>query len=286
MKNKKFVFAGNRSHVLEAMIEKGLDIVKIFAVKNSYLERYLNTSGIAFETIKNKTSLIQSINLLEFDYFISNGLPHILPISKIKIAGKEFINIHPSFLPDLRGADPVPGAILFGKHTGATCHVMNDKIDDGDIIDQIEYKYDPNWDIIFLYQISFLLEKHVFIKSLEKNFKPLTKQKVRQEDIYYTFQEKDLEIDFDEDPDIICQRIKAFNNQSKGAYFIWNGSKLIVKDSSVIIPFKDCRNCFKEKQIVFCIENNLCIYIKDKFLYLKNIEGNISSLKSKNIQTL
>ena len=45
---------------------------------------------------------------------------------------KKYVNIHPSFLPDLRGIDPVLGSILFKRDAGATCHIMSEKIDAGD----------------------------------------------------------------------------------------------------------------------------------------------------------
>ena len=47
------------------------------------------------------------------------------------------MNIHPSLLPEFRGAAPIPAAILAGKNeTGITVQRMALKMDSGDIIEQ------------------------------------------------------------------------------------------------------------------------------------------------------
>jgi len=49
------------------------------------------------------------------------------------------LNVHVSLLPDLRGAVPMPMAILKGyKKTGVSIPIMTEKLDDGDLIGQSE----------------------------------------------------------------------------------------------------------------------------------------------------
>ena len=91
------------------MFELELDVEKIWAVKGSYLQRYLEDNDISYSLIENKQELIEEIKNTEFNYFISNGLPIILPVEELKENGKEYINIHPSLLPELRGKDSIPG---------------------------------------------------------------------------------------------------------------------------------------------------------------------------------
>lgn len=59
----------------------------------------------------------------------------IFPDSLLKIPPLGFVNIHPSILPELRGATPIPFAILNGlKETGVTIMLMDAGMDTGPIL--------------------------------------------------------------------------------------------------------------------------------------------------------
>ena len=79
MGNRKYAFAGNRAFVLQRMRELKLDVCEIWAVKGSYLERYLDNEGLEYKKIEEKGQFFEEIETAEFDFFISNGLPIILP---------------------------------------------------------------------------------------------------------------------------------------------------------------------------------------------------------------
>ena len=276
MDRSKFVFAGNRFFVLEEMMGKGLDIVRIIAVKNSYLEKILVEKKIAHVTVENKKQVIAIIEEIEFDYFIANGLPYILPISELKKSNqKQFINIHPSFLPDLRGSDPVPGALLYGKNSGATCHFMNDLVDAGDIIEQVEIKYSGCLDAGLLYQLTFMAEKEVFLKSLQRNFSVLKKQTDAFNDIYYTLKKDDLLIDFSETAENIIRKVKAFNTVSQGAYFNFENECIKVYDAEIVNnEYLLMRiNEYPENMVVFNYEKKILIKKQNYFLKLKQLTG-------------
>lgn len=216
--NKEYVFAGNRAYVLEKMLELGLTVTKIWAVKNSYLQTYLEENNLIYSVIENKEDFLNEISESQFDYFISNGLPIILPISRLEDGRKKFINIHPSLLPDLRGKDPVPGAILYRRDSGATCHYMNDKIDAGEIISQVIIPYSPDWEAGMLYQLSFQAEAQTFEAAYKRLFKPLKNQQEKGDEIYYSFKEEDLIIHMEsENCEEIVSKIRAFSTGNKGA---------------------------------------------------------------------
>lgn len=216
--NKKYVFAGNRAFVLEKMLDLGLEVVKIWAVKNSYLQKYLDQKKLKYFLIEKREIFISEVINTEFDYFVSNGLPIILPISRMEDCRKKFINIHPSPLPDLRGKDPVPGAILYRRDSGATCHYMNDRIDAGEIISQIIIPYSPEWEAGMLYQLSFQAEAEVFETAYKRQFSSLTKQQEKGNEIYYSFKEEDLFINMEnESCEDIISKVRAFSTGNKGA---------------------------------------------------------------------
>jgi methionyl-tRNA formyltransferase len=279
-----YLFAGNRFHVLSCMLEHGLSISKILAVKNSFLEQQLIDKNISYIPISSKSELLNQISNIEFDRFVSNGLPYIIPASILTTKGKQFINIHPSPLPQLRGADPVPGAILHRKDSGATCHFMNGEIDAGDIIEQIKVKYDSNWHAAFLYQLSFILEKQVFLKALKSNFAAKQQQHAGSNDVYYTFKSSDLLIDFNNDTtDNIISRVKAFNTPSKGAYFMHRDNKIKVWDAESYEASTYIVRQFRNKEIVFNTGSSIGIFHNGSILYLNIIEGKTGELKTGDI---
>ena len=77
------------------------------------------------------------------DFLITFSFPFILPKEIITIS-KWPINVHPSLLPHYRGPAPIRWAIIKGeKKTGITTIVMNEKVDAGPIVDQIELEISP-----------------------------------------------------------------------------------------------------------------------------------------------
>lgn len=280
----KVVFAGNRFAVCEEVLNGKFEVVKILVIKNSYLEKELISRNIRFIPIESKTHLIQFIESIDFDLFISNGLPHKLPISELTQGNsKRFINIHPSYLPDLRGADPVPGAILFRRDSGATCHEMNDEIDQGDIIARVKIPYSPFWDVLGLYQLSFVAEREVFRQAVQSNFKSRIVQENSEDLIYYTFKDKDLQINLDDGAEITVARVKAFCNRSKGAILKLEGAELKIFDAEIldtqisqeILKLYDASNF----EVISAIEDQMIISLHGVLVKFKKIVGELSEIK-------
>jgi methionyl-tRNA formyltransferase len=282
-KGKRFCFAGNRFFVLEAMLGAGLDVCQIFAVKGSFLDRELTQRTIPFTSIENKKWLVAELSELPFDYFISNGLPIILPISQLtENNNKQFINIHPSYLPDMRGIDPVPGSLLFGRDSGATCHFMNDAIDGGDIIAQVKIPYTDDMDCGLLYQLSFLAERDAFVAAMEGGFTNHKEQRVSGHEIYYNLREEDKLLDFRNDTAVILRQIKAFNTRSQGAYFLYDGQKVVVRDAETVTNdyLLEKASTAAENEVLFVYEGKILLKKEGICLKLKQIDAIPPTLKS------
>jgi len=281
MKDKKFIFVGNRFFVLEEMLKKELNLVRILAVKNSYLERTLQAKKIKFSLVESKSELVSVLESTDFDYLLANGCPFILPISQLQNGNKVFINVHPSPLPDLRGVDPVPGALLLNKDSGATCHVMDDGIDTGKIISRVIIPNTNDLDAGLLYQMSFLAEKEAFDLALDRTFRPQIENVASPDCVYYTKKLEDLMIDFQETSAQIIFRIKAFSNKSQGARFNLKNSTFKVFDvEEVQNPYLKGRiEQYQENQVVFNYESSLLIRHGHSFLKLKDIEGEPSLIQ-------
>jgi methionyl-tRNA formyltransferase len=226
-----YAFAGNRGFVYWRMREMGLDVPHVFAVEGSYLQRELVARGVSHHVLSGKAEFVSTLESLDFDVLVSNGCPIILPISHLEEAtGARFVNIHPSLLPKLRGADPVPGAILFGEDSGATCHVMGDGIDTGPIISQVRIPMTDDLDAGLLYQLSFQAEVEAFEAACARDFQPDPSLQPSPDEpgSYYTFRPEDLELDFSASDEALIRKIKAFATRSKGAWFSHNGARLRV----------------------------------------------------------
>lgn len=70
---------------------------------------------------------------------------HILRPELLALPPRGMVNVHPSLLPELRGAAPVEWAILRGlEKTGVTIMQMEAGMDAGPIIHQIPHRIDPD----------------------------------------------------------------------------------------------------------------------------------------------
>ncbi|KAA3617584.1 MAG: hypothetical protein D8M58_01505 [Calditrichaeota bacterium] len=282
MDKRKYIFAGNRFNVLQEMLKLELNVIKIFAVKNSWLEKELIKKNIGYEILPAKEEFVEQVQRITFDFFISNGLPYILPISKlVENTKRKFINIHPSFLPDLRGADPQPGALLFGRDSGATCHYMNDQIDAGAIISQTKIEYSKKFDAGLLYQLSFLAEQDVFKEAWKKDFISI-KNQGSVDRLYYSFKTKDLYFDFNDSSHDIIRRIKAFNTPNKMARFLFNSNEILIENAQLIenefMNYKYQNNSVNEVVVVY--ESSLVVKKEDGFLNLKMSDGYLENQPS------
>lgn len=281
MTRDTYVFAGNRAFVLEQMFKIGLDIKKIWAVKGSYLQRYLDDKNMKYSLIENKTDFFNDVEMTQFDCFISNGLPIIMPAEYLKDTEKKFINIHPSILPELRGRDPVPGALLFRKDSGATCHLMDEGIDTGAIIARVRIENTEDLEAGLLYQLSFMAESDVFNIAYERKFMPIGIQGDRARGSYYSFQKDDLQINLEhEDVKEIIAKVKAFASKSKGAFFEYAGKKYKCSDAQMI------KNQYLIKKMEEKNNNTFVMMYEDKMIYKKNgeyIKLTIVSIEEKSV---
>lgn len=105
------------------------------------------------QQVQEKISRLEQPDFLlvvDFGYIIPNWLlqrPRLMPL-----------NIHPSALPKWRGSSPGQFVLLAGEKNSAVSLIeMNDQLDQGPIIAQIEFSVAQNWTQTEYYQHSFQL---------------------------------------------------------------------------------------------------------------------------------
>lgn len=238
--NKKYVFVGNRYYVYKKMVENNLNIIKIYAVSDSYLSKYLDSIGKSYVELNSKSQLIDDLKQTEFDIIVSNGCPYILPISNLKnylndkgIKG-EFINVHTSLLPDCKGKHPINAALLYGRRHGVTCHRMDDGIDTGAILEQIEICITEDISLDLLYKLSFMAEGDVFEKALKNGFVENAIENKLDEYIYYSRKEEDLYIQDDDSADDILRKVRAFSAKGMYAKLKIDNKVINIKNAKII----------------------------------------------------
>ena len=112
---------------------KGLRVAKKSKIKNYYI-KYLDK--INFENRVLKLLKKHRINLI-----CLAGFMKILSKKFIKKFSKPILNIHPSLLPKYKGLDTHRRAIKNkDKYSGATVHIVTEKLDSGKIIVQERVK--------------------------------------------------------------------------------------------------------------------------------------------------
>jgi methionyl-tRNA formyltransferase len=85
----------------------------------------------------NTPEFIADIAALQPDFLFSFYYRQMLSTALLGLAPRGAFNMHGSLLPMFRGRAPVNWAVLHGaRETGATLHVMTEKPDAGDIVDQ------------------------------------------------------------------------------------------------------------------------------------------------------
>lgn len=279
--DRRFVFIGNRRFVLERMIAAGVNLTAVYVIAGTHLERDLQRKSVPGVTdyviVHNESELHSFLMETRFDVLVSNGCPYILPVADLPRA--KYVNIHPSYLPDLRGVDPVIGSILFKRDSGATCHVMNSGVDTGPIISRIQIPFSDDLDVTTLYQLSFIIEQQVFSQALDLDFEPQYEQPNDLRDIYYSRKSADQVICFNEDNDRILQKIKAFNNRSQGCNFTVAGVPYrVFYAQRMINPFiLKLLEGFPECVVGMSYENSI-VFRKDgevlRFLDVLPVHGN------------
>ena len=272
-RDARYIFIGNREYVLDQMFELGLNIVKIYVVKDSFLEERLNGSANHYAIVSSREELVKEIEKISADYVISNGCPYILPISWMD-KRKKYINIHPSLLPDLKGKNPINGALLYGRRHGVTCHYMVDQVDAGEIISQIEIPITESTNLDLLYQLSFRMEGEVFKEAFFNEFRAKQQEMKADGTIYYSRKVEDGYLTKADSLDIILRKVKAFSTEGQYAGFFCNGQKYEVVDAKII------ENNAVDRLFGRTEENKVIMQYGGKFLLVKK-DGRFLQLQLK-----
>ncbi len=153
-KELKIVFMGNpefASIILERLAEEYKPFLVVSSpdkiagrgnkLKPVPVKKTAQKLNIPFFETEDNSELFLKLKELKPDLLISAACSQILPKEVLDLPKYKSLNIHPSLLPKYRGCSPVQSALLQGEEkTGVTVFLMTEKIDQGKILAQREYK--------------------------------------------------------------------------------------------------------------------------------------------------
>ena len=86
----------------------------------------------------SQTSEVKTITGLKADFLLVACWPYLLASEIVNAVDKAALNLHPSLLPDYRGADPVSAQLdCREQNLGVSLHLLSREFDRGDIIGQV-----------------------------------------------------------------------------------------------------------------------------------------------------
>ena len=113
----------------------------LFLGNNNPLIEYLYSIDEKVTTTSKKILLD---DIKDYDFIISYGYRHIIKKDIIDFFKNRIINLHISYLPYNRGADPNLWSLLDGTQSGVTIHYMDYHLDTGDILVQNKVTFNSN----------------------------------------------------------------------------------------------------------------------------------------------
>lgn len=237
----KVVFFGTSDRSLPILnsLKESFDLVLCVTKSNTIVGR----KKIVRETEVKKWAKQNKVELITVDSLKGTDLEHLLniidkhkphigvvadfsfmiPKPIIDLFNGNIINIHFSLLPKYRGASPVQHAILNGdEYTGVTFYLLNEKMDEGNILTQYEYKIDSEITSGELYSTLFKLSAErlpqTIVNFLNGNIKPRIQDHnkatytISKSNPKHTFIFKeDALIDWSESAEKIHRTVRAFD---------------------------------------------------------------------------
>ena len=168
------------------------------------------------EVLRNNKEAINKITLKKADILIVVAYGLIIPDEILKAYNGHIYNIHASLLPRWRGAAPIHRAIEAGdKEAGITIMKIVNKLDAGPMImkEKLSVSEEDTTDSLSkkLSEIGASLIT-TLLNDIERG-KVIKLEKQNEENVTYAKKINKLEAiaDFNNSPEVLCQKIRAFN---------------------------------------------------------------------------
>ena len=281
----KIIFLGNPNvsvSILRSLLKTEHDIVGVVSNSPKISGRGLKKryTPLGLYAINEKLKLLclssfkdeklyRALKKLNPDLFIVVAFK-IIPQKFLNIPKLGAINLHASLLPSYRGASPIQYALLNGdKKTGVTTFFMDDKIDNGKIIMQKEFKINDNDNYASLMK---KVESHgsdIVIKTIDNIANNAKYQQQDESNISYApkIQKEMLLINCFENSNTNHNKVRAFS-PIPGAFVKINNKRLkILKTRKTSI-----RSLNENISKIFIKKNKVFIGCSERLLELLEVQ--------------
>ncbi len=233
--------------------DKGIDVKLVVSsedkkrsrgkVSPTEIKKYAQDNNIDVVTPKtvNTEEFVNKLKELDIDYIVVVAFGQMIGKVLLEAYPDRIINLHPSKLPEYRGASPMQFSILNGdKITSATTMLIEKGMDSGDILMQKDVEIKDSDDYTSMEEK--LGEIGAFaIRDTLLNFDSLYENRTKQDDEKATFCTKITKemgkIDWSESSFDIINKIRAFVEYPV-AYFSYEGKNVKVYKAEVLDPYE------------------------------------------------
>ena len=244
MKNKTVIFMGTPEFSVP-ILEKLIAETNVIAVVTQPDKMVGRKNELVFSPIKkvalaNNIPVLQPVKIrkefdqivaLKPDIIITCAYGQLIPKVLLDCPKYGCVNVHASLLPNLRGGAPIHHAIIDGyEKTGITIMYMDEKMDEGDIISQVETKIEDSDTTAILHDRLSLMGSELLIKTLPSIFagkNERIKQEHSKATYGYNINPEDEIIDFHKERRAIFNQVRGLNSWP-GAYTTLDGKRIKV----------------------------------------------------------
>ena len=196
----------------------------------------LGLQTVEIQRISDKDSSLKQMLSFKADAAIVAAYGIMLPSFVIDKFPLGIINLHPSLLPEFRGASPVATAILQGcKETGVTIMKIDGGMDTGPILKQKSVKIGKDEKCDTLTERLFISGSNLLVDTLDEmqtsGIEPIP-QDGSKATLTERLKRQDGEIDWEQSSEQIYRAIKAFHPWP-GTFTKFNGQRLKILDATM-----------------------------------------------------
>ena len=185
------------------------------------------------EKIRKDPEVLAALGKIAPDIIVVVAYGQIIPSTIIDLPQHKSVNVHFSLLPKYRGAAPVQWAILSGEEkTGVTIFELNERMDEGDILSQLETDIGPRENARELEERLSRLGADLLVETLEKIDKlPHLPQDQTRATLAPRLHKDQARIDWGKDAVSTDRMVRAFSFWP-GAFTFFRGLRIIIHAGS------------------------------------------------------
>lgn len=203
------------------------------------IKKYAIENGLDYLTPKsvNTEEFVEELKNRNIDFIVVVAFGQLIGKKILDAYEDKIINLHPSILPEYRGASPIQSALLNGdEKTAVTTMLIEKGMDSGDILiqEEVEISEEDNFD-----SLSERLSKigSQTIKNTLLNFDELYKNRRKQDDDKATFTKKITKemgnISWEDDKEKTFNKIRALVDFPR-AQFVYKENPIKVLEAKKV----------------------------------------------------